>query len=176
MALKIGDKAPDFKLPGVDDKTHSLDSFKDKKVLAVTFICVHCPYVKAWEPRLLQIQKDYASKGVALVGITSNDAIKFPDDSFENTKKWAREKNYNFPYLYDEDQSVARAYMAERTPEIFVFDEKRILRYHGRIDDNHEDLSKVKSHDLRNALDAILAGKQVPVAETQLVGCTIKWK
>jgi peroxiredoxin len=176
MALKIGDKAPDFKLLGVDNKTYTLDSFKDKKIVTVMFICVHCPYVRAWEPRFLQIQKDYADKGVTLVGITSNDPVKFPEDSFENTAKWAKEKGYNFPYLYDEDQSVARAYGAERTPEVFVFDEKRILRYHGRIDDNHEDPTQVKTHYLRDALDALLAGKPVPIAETQPVGCTIKWK
>lgn len=173
--LKIGDKALDFNLIGTDDNMHSLNEYANKFV-AVVFSCNHCPYVRAWEDRMIKIQADYVSMGVQLVAINANDASKYPDDSFKNMKIRAHEKKFNFPYLRDEDQKVATAYGAQRTPEVFLFDAKRTLQYHGAIDDNYDDPNAVKVHYLRNALDAILNGTKVPVAETPPVGCTMKWK
>jgi len=174
--LKIGDKAIPFTLPGVDDKTHSLSDYADKEAVVVIFSCNHCPYVRAWEDRMVQIQADYADKGVQLVAINANDATKYPDDSFPKMKERAREKGFNFPYLYDETQEVARAYGAERTPEVFLFDKDGILRYHGAIDDNYENPNAVRRHYLREALDAVLAGQTPPITETRPVGCTVKWR
>jgi len=174
--LKAGDKAIPFKLPGVNDKEHSFDDYADKSAVVVIFSCNHCPYVRAWEDRMVQIQADYAGKGVQLVVINANDESKYPDDSFPKMKERAREKKFNFPYLRDEPQSVARAYGAERTPEVFLFDRNSVLRYHGTIDDNYDDPKAVKEHYLRMALDAVLAGKPVSIAETKPVGCSIKWK
>jgi peroxiredoxin len=174
--LKAGDKAIPFNLPGVDDKEHSFDDYAGKSAIVVIFSCNHCPYVRAWEDRMVQIQADYAGKGVQLVVINANDESKYPDDSFPKMKERAREKKFNFPYLRDEPQSVARAYGAERTPEVFLFDRNSVLRYHGTIDDNYDDPKAVKEHYLRMALDAVLAGKPVSIAETKPVGCSIKWK
>ncbi len=174
--LKIGDKAISFDLPGVDGRRHALADYADKPVLAVIFSCNHCPYVRAWEDRMIQIQADYADKGVQFVAINANDAVKYPSDSFEAMVERAREKGFNFPYLHDESQEIARAYGAQRTPEVFVFDRERRLCYHGAIDDNYEDPGAVRQHYLRAALDAVLAGKPAPVAETPPVGCTIKWR
>ena len=174
--LKIGNEAVAFKLPGVDGKEHSFDEYKDKNAVVVIFSCNHCPYVRAWEDRMIQIQADYASKGVQLIAINANDASKYPDDSFPNMKERAQVKKFNFPYLRDEAQSVARAYGAERTPEVFLFNKSAILRYHGTIDDNYDDPKAVKEHYLRMALDAVLAGNPISTAETQPVGCSIKWK
>jgi peroxiredoxin len=175
-ALKIGDRAPGFSLLGVDGKSYGLEDFKDKKAVIVMFSCNHCPYVKAYEDRFVEIQGDYKEKGVVLVAINSNDDRIYPEDSFENMKVRAKQKGFNFPYLRDKTQKVARAYGAERTPEVFVFDEKRVLRYHGRIDDNVYEPSQVRQHYLRDALDALLKGRKVPVEDTEPVGCTVKWK
>jgi peroxiredoxin len=174
--LKIGDKAVPFNLPGVDGATHSLVEYAGRKAVAVIFSCNHCPYVQAWEDRMVQIQVDYAERGVQLVAINANNAAQYPEDSFEKMKERAREKHFNFPYLRDETQDVARAYGAERTPEVFLFDNVGRLRYHGVIDDNYDDPSAVKVKYLRNALDAILSGAEPIVPETKPVGCTIKWK
>jgi len=174
--LKIGDRALPFSLPGVDGRNHSLDEYVGKNALVVIFSCNHCPYVRAWEDRMVAIQADYAKRGVQLVAINSNDAKKYPDDSFEMMKVRADEKRFNFPYLRDEAQAVARAYGAERTPEVFLFDRDLTLRYHGAIDDNYDDPTAVKNPYLRAALDAVLSGGKVSEPETRPVGCTIKWK
>ena len=175
-SLKIGDKPVSFTLPGIDDKQHSLEDFSGKKALAVIFSCNHCPYVRAWEDRMVQIQADYEKRNVQLLAVNSNDSSKYPEDSFAKMKERAREKKFNFPYLHDETQKVGRAFGANRTPEVFLFDEKRILRYHGAIDDNYDDPKAVKEHYFRRALDAVLEGKPVSIPETKPVGCTIKWK
>ncbi|MDH5782696.1 MAG: thioredoxin family protein [Candidatus Bathyarchaeota archaeon] len=172
----MGDPAPDFNLPGVDGKDYGLDDFKDKKIVIVMFSCNHCPYVKAYEDRFVELQRDYEGKGVVLIAINPNDDKKYREDSFENMKIRARQKSFNFPYLRDENQSVARAYGAERTPEVFVLDEKRTLRYHGRIDDNVYDPRQVRQHYVRDALDSLLEGEKVPLENTEPVGCTVKWK
>jgi peroxiredoxin len=174
--LKVGDKALPFKLIGVDDKPHSFSDYAGKKAVAVIFSCNHCPYVRAWEDRIVQIQTDYSDKGVQLIAINANDASKAPDDNFPKMKERAREKHFNFPYLRDETQEVARAYGAERTPEVFLFDTDGLLRYHGTIDDNYDDPKAVKVRYLRDALDAVIGGRSVQIAETRPVGCTVKWK
>jgi peroxiredoxin len=176
MTLRIGDRAPDFNLLGIDDKSHSINDFRDKKIVIVIFSCNHCPYVKAYEDRFVKVQRDYMEKEVALIAINANDDKRYPEDSFENMKVRARNKGFNFFFLRDENQNVARQYGAERTPEVFVFDKERILRYHGRIDDNVYEPSQVRKHYLRDALNALLKGKNVPVEDTEAVGCTIKWK
>ena len=125
---------------------------------------------------MVQVQADYGMKGVQLIAINANDASKYPDDSFEKMKERANEKHFNFPYLRDESQQVARAYGAERTPEVFLFDKAGTLTYHGAIDDNYDQPKAVKVKFLREALDATLNGKVPTKPETQPVGCTIKWK
>lgn len=174
--LKIGDKAIAFDLPGVDGKRHTLADYAAKDAVVVVFTCNHCPYAQAWEGRLIQIQADYAARGVQLIAINANDAVKYPADSFAKMQERAAAQGFNFPYLHDETQAVARAYGATRTPEVFVFDRSRTLRYQGTVDDNYEEPTAVKQPYLRQALDAVLAGQAAPVAETAPVGCTIKWK
>lgn len=173
--LKIGSKAPDFNLPAVDGNTYSLNSFKDKEALIVIFSCNHCPYVRAYEDRIIQIQNDYKDK-LQIVAINSNDTKNYPEDSFEEMIKRAKEKKFNFPYLRDETQEVAKAYGATHTPEIFLFDKERKLVFHGKIDDNWQEPEKVKTPYLRNAIDELLSGKAISVPETFTIGCTIKWK
>ncbi len=174
--LAIGSPAPSFSLPGVDGKTYSLETFADKKTLVVIFTCNHCPYAQAYEDRIIAIQRDYAPKSVALVGINPNYDVDYPEDSFENMKKRAQKKGFNFPYLRDETQEVARAYGAQRTPHVYVFDEKRILRYRGRVDDNWEHPNQVKTKHLREALDTLRVGYTVKTPEAEAIGCSIKWK
>jgi peroxiredoxin len=174
--IKSGDKAIAFELPGVDGKTISLsDLSQGKKATVVMFICNHCPYVLAWLERLISIRQDYADRGVAFAGINANDATKYPADGFDKMQQLARERGLPFPYLHDESQAIATAYGAERTPEIFVFDADLRLRYHGAPDDNYDETLASVPY-LRNALDAVLAGTEPPIAETPPVGCTIKWK
>lgn len=174
--IEIGQHAPDFSLPGVDGKDYSLNSFKDKKVVVVVFTCNHCPYAQAYEDRLVSIQRDYATKGVQLVGINANDEAGYPEDSFDNMVRRSKKKQFNFPYLRDEGQRIARSYGAEYTPEVFVLNTKQEVRYIGRIDDNWQHPDKAHSHDLRAAIDAILAHKKVANPVTHAIGCTIKWK
>jgi len=173
--MKLGDPAPDFALPGVDGKTYSLSDFRDTPVLIVIFMCNHCPYVKATIDRMIALQRDYAAKGVQLVGINANETKNYPEDDLPHMVRWAKEKHFNFPYLRDETQAVARAYGAERTPHIFLFERDRTLRYTGAIDDNTQDPTKVKRHYLREAIDAILTNQSVRETQTHAIGCTIKW-
>jgi peroxiredoxin len=174
VMLPLGSPAIDFDLMGVDGKKRSLASFSDKKVLVVVFTCNHCPYAKAYEDRLVGIQRDYAAKGVQLVAINPNDDKSYPEDSFPEMVKRAKEKGFNFPYLRDETQVVADGYGAVCTPHVFVFDQSRRLRYRGRIDDSR-DPTTVKSPDLRNALDDLLASREVRVPDMKPFGCSIKW-
>jgi len=173
--LKLGSKAPDFNLPAVDGNTYSLNSFKEKKALVVIFSCNHCPYVQAYEERIKAIQDDYKND-LQVVAINSNDDQAYPEDSFEEMKKRAAQRQFNFPYLRDETQEVAKAYDASHTPEIFLFDEERKLIFHGKIDDNWQDEKSVRSQYLRNAIDEYFEGKKISVPETFTIGCTIKWK
>ena len=175
-SLPIGAKAPDFSLPGTDGKTHTLASFADKKVLVIAVSCNHCPYVQAAEDRMIAFQRDYGPKGVQLVAINPNDESVYPEDSFESMKQRAKARGFNFVYLRDESQKVAKSFGAVCTPEFFVFDKDRKLMYHGRIDDGHKEAAKAKKHDLREAADAALAGKAVADPITMAMGCSIKWK
>lgn len=177
QGLPIGTPAPAFSLPATDGKTYSLDDFADAKVLVVVFTCNHCPYAKAVEDRLVRFQADYYDRGVRVVAINSNDDQGYPEDSFENMVKRAKEKGFNFPYLRDESQDVARAYHAACTPDPFVFGPDRKLVYNGRIDDSWKDESKVTRHDLREVVDALLEGRAPNLPEVvPSMGCSIKWK
>ena len=181
--LAIGDAAPDFSLPGVDGRTHALKDFADAKVLVVVFTCNHCPTAHAYEDRIQKLHADFKDKGVALVAISPNDplAVRLDElgytdlgDSFEDMKIRAKEKAITYPYLYDgETQKVSLAYGVLATPHVFVFDRDRKLRYNGRIDD--AEVKEPKSHDARNAIEAVLAGKPVPVEKTRVFGCSTKW-
>ena len=181
--LQIGDKAPDFALPGVDGKQYRLKDFADAKLLLVVFTCNHCPTAQAYESRIEQLDADYKDKGLALVAISPNDdrALRLDElgytdvgDSFDDLKLRAEERGFKFPYLYDgETQKTSLAYGVMATPQVFLFDGERKLRYVGRIDDS--DVKKITSHDARNAIDALLANKPVPVEKTRTFGCSTKW-
>ena len=175
MTLAVADAAPPFRLPRVDGRDRSLDDYADATALALVWSCNHCPYVQAWEGRMKQIQADYGDRGFRLVAVNSNDAESYPEDSFDEMRRRAREQGFNFDYLYDEDQSVARLYGPERTPEVFLFDGDRRLVYHGAIDDSRDDRA-VGRHYLRDAIDAVLAGREPQPAETPPVGCSVKWR
>jgi peroxiredoxin len=174
--MKLGDAAPDFKLQGVDGKTYTLADFKDAKALVVIFSCNHCPYVQAYEDRMIAIQNDYAPRGARIVLINSNDSTAYPEDSFEKMAARAEEIGYTFPYLRDESQQTARDYGATHTPHLFVFDASRRAAYTGKIDDDWKSPAAVKQRFLRDALDDLLAGRSPRVAQTHAIGCTIKWR
>lgn len=176
MSLAIGTTAPDFSLPATDGSTYSFSDISGDNATVVMFWCNHCPYVIPNQDRVIAMQNEFALRGVKFAAIGANNAATHPADSFENMKLRAQEKGYNFHYLRDESQEVAKAYGAQRTPEVFLFDGEGKLSYHGRIDDNHEDVSKARSHDLRNAINAVLEGRSPDPAETGAMGCTIKWK
>lgn len=175
--LEIGQKAPDFSLPGVDGQTHSLaDLLSHNQAVAVIFSCNHCPYVRAWEDRMIAIQSDYAARGVVLAAINANDTAKYPEDDFDHMQRRAASEGFNFLYLRDDSQEVARAYGGTHTPHVFLLDRAGVVRYMGAIDDNYEDAAAVEQDYLRDALDAIIAGQTPAVTTTKAVGCTIKWK
>jgi peroxiredoxin len=175
MTTIDGITAPAFDLPGVDGRDHTLEEYAAAPALVLVQSCNHCPYVQAWEGRLVAIQDAYADRGVRVVAISSNDAVTHPEDSFDEMKKRAARQGFTFDYLYDADQSVARALGSERTPEVFVYDAGRRLVYHGAVDDARDE-QQVTQHYLRDALDAVLEGREPPVAETPPVGCTVKWR
>jgi peroxiredoxin len=175
MSIAIGVEAPSFDLPGVDGKNHRLEDYSNADVLVLIQSCNHCPYVQAWEGRMKSIQADYADRGVRIVAISSNDVEKYPDDSFDAMRERAREQQFNFDYLYDESQEVARSLGSERTPEVFAFDRDRRLVYHGAIDDSR-DPDAVQRNYLREAIEAALRRIEPPEAETPPVGCTVKYR
>jgi peroxiredoxin len=175
MTLALGSTAPAFDLPGVDGERHTLDDYADAAALALVQSCNHCPYVQAWEGRMVAIQDEYGPRGFRLVAISSNDAERYPEDSFDEMRARAQREGFTFDYLYDEDQSVARSLAAERTPEVFLFDRDRRLVYHGAIDDSRDDRA-VSQNYLRDALDAVLSGEAPAVSETPAVGCTVKYR
>ena len=174
--MELGERAPDFALKAVDGKTYTLSDFSSAKALVVVFSCNHCPYVVAYEDRMIAIQADFLNKGARLAVINANDSAKYPEDGFEAMAKRAEQKGFNFPYLRDDTQAVARAYGATHTPHLFVFNAQRRLAYTGKIDDNWENPGAVKAHFLRDALDALASGSQPKIAQTHAIGCTIKWK
>ena len=174
--LPLGTQAPTFKLPNIDGSTVSLDDLSGGKALVVMFICNHCPFVKHIAHELVRLHADYKSQGVHFVAISSNDIASHPDDSPEMMKKEAAAQGYAFPYLYDQTQSVAQAYRAACTPDIFVFDSHNKLAYRGQIDDSRPRNGKpVTGADLRAALDAILANSPIPEPQRPSIGCNIKW-
>ncbi|MGD0166205.1 MAG: thioredoxin family protein [Gaiellaceae bacterium] len=175
MSIELGTEAPFFELPGVDGYDHSLDEYGDATLLILVQSCNHCPYVLAWEDRLMAIAQEHSHEGVRVVAVNSNDVSRYPEDSFEQMKARAEKRDFPFDYLFDEDQSLAHALGAEHTPEVFLFDAERRLRYHGAIDDSRDE-NEVKQNYLRDAIEALLSGDEPPVAETPAVGCTVKWK
>lgn len=183
--LAIGSYAPAFSLKGVDGKMYSLASFKNAKVLVIVFTCNHCPTAQAYEDRLIQLKKDFADKGVAVVAIMPNDPrsitlneLDYSDmsDSYKEMKLRAKEKQFNFPYLYDGDsQEVSKAYGPATTPHVFIFDSNRKLRYQGRIDDMEKPSKTPTSYDTRDAINALLNNKEIVNPTTKVFGCSIKW-
>jgi peroxiredoxin len=178
MGLKIGDTAPNFSLPGVDGKDHGLGEWALKKILVVVFTCNHCPYAQAYEDRLSELAHYYSVQGVQFVAINSNDASSYPEDGFGEMKKRAAKKKFGFPYLRDESQETAKAYGAEVTPDVFLFDKDRVLRYRGRIDDNWRFRDRVREHSLKEAISTVLSGGVIPPedADKRGLGCSVKWK
>ena len=175
--LTLGTKAPPFELVNVDSRTISLADFKDAKALLVIFMCNHCPFVKHVAQELVDLARDYQPRGVAIVGINSNDTAAHPDDSPEQMVQEAEQRGYTFPYLFDEDQAVAKAYRAACTPDFFLFDGQQRLVYRGQLDGSRPNTGiPVTGKDLRAALDAVLAGQPVPDDQNPSIGCNIKWK
>lgn len=175
--LPLGTKAPDFSLKNVDGTTVSLADFSDAKALLVVFMCNHCPFVKHIADGLAQLAQQYQARGVAVVGINSNDTAAYPADNLENMAIEARQRGYTFPYLLDETQEVAKQYRAACTPDFYLFDEAQNLVYRGQLDSSRPDSGvPVTGEDLRAALDAVLAGDE-PVSEQRpSIGCNIKWR
>lgn len=173
--LNIGDPLPHFSLPSVDGLTVDTHLIKDP-VLAVVFTCNHCPYAQAYEDRLIALANHFDEEGVQFVLINSNDADEYPDDSFEAMKIRYKEKGFPFPYCCDMTQNVAKAYGALCTPHCFVFDQRRLLRYKGRVDDNWKDPNAVTERNLRDALSAVIKEEMPAVQEANAIGCSIKWK
>lgn len=180
--LSIGSPMPMFPaLPGVDGKTCSSDDLANAKALVIVFSCNHCPYVQAYEERMIAFQSAFTPKGVRLVAINSNETANYPEDNFEEMARRAKKRGFNFTYLRDEDQRVAEAFGATHTPEFFVFAPRRgesafRLVYHGRMDDNHQNAGAVRERYLQDAVEAALAGVPAVVPETHSIGCTIKWR
>ena len=175
--LALGTRAPSFELRNVDGQMVALSDFQDRKALVVIFMCNHCPYVKHVAPELTRLSNEYMAKGVGFVGINSNDAAAYPDDGPEPMQAEALAQGYRFPYLFDEDQSVAMAYQAACTPDIFVFDSQMQLTYRGQLDDSRPKSDKpLTGKDLRAALDSILSNQPVSADQRPSIGCNIKWK
>jgi peroxiredoxin len=183
--LAIGSKAPDFKLPGIDGKTYTLSSFKNAQLLVIIFTCNHCPTAQAYEDRIIQLTKDYNAKNVAVVAIMPNDPrsvrldeLGYTDmsDTYDEMKRRAKQKHFNFPYLYDGDaQATAKAYGPVATPHVFIFDKTRTLRYQGRIDNVEKPTKTPTEFNTRDAIEALLQNKPVAVETTKVFGCSIKW-
>lgn len=175
--LPLGTQAPDFTLPDTDGGQVSLEDFRDRKALLVIFMCNHCPYVKHVAEQVKLLTDEYMQRGVGVVGISSNDADAYPEDSPEAMAKEKGQRGYNFPYLYDADQSVAKAYTAACTPDFFLFDENRKLAYRGQLDSSRPKTDiPVTGKDLRAALDEVLAGRNPSEDQRPSIGCNIKWK
>ncbi len=183
--LQIGQMAPDFLLPGIDGKDYSLKDFDDNKFLVILFTCNHCPTAQSYEDRIIQLVDDYQGKGVGFLAVSPNDplAVRLDElgytdlgDDLEDMKIRAEYKKFNFPYIYDgETQEMSRKYGPVATPHVFIFDSGRKLRYVGRIDDSELAARSDTKHDTRNALEELLAGKQVTVEKTKTFGCSVKW-
>jgi peroxiredoxin len=175
--LPLGTRAPEFRLPDPSGIVVSLSDLKNAPALLIVFMCNHCPYVKHIRDGLAKLAREYRPRGVAVVGISANDAANYPADSPEKMAAEASAAGYIFPYLYDETQGVAKAYRAACTPDFYLFDKDQMLAYRGQFDDSRPGNSiPVTGKDLRAALDAVLAGKPVPPDQKPSIGCNIKWK
>ncbi len=173
----LGMAAPDFRLPDTDGQLVALSDFRDAPALLVAFICNHCPYVKHIRTAFAKLARDFQAKGAAVVGINSNDAVAFPDDSPARMKEEKAAAGFTFPYLYDESQEVARAYHAACTPDFFLFDRAHKLVYRGQMDSSRPGNEKPNDGaDLRAALDAVLSGQPPLARQMPSIGCNIKWK
>ncbi len=177
MKLPLGAEAPDFSLPDPDGKIYSLDDFVGRPALLVAFICNHCPYVKHIAPAFAQLAKEYQEQDVGVVAVNANDFEHYPDDSPAKMKAEIAERGYTFPYLVDQSQEVAKAYHAACTPDFFLFDADRKLVYRGQMDGSRPGNNlPVTGKDLRDALDAVLAGRPVSKGQRPSMGCNIKWR
>ena len=175
--LALGTEAPDFNLPDTQGRLVRREDFAPKPALLVVFMCNHCPFVKHILDPLVQLIKDYQPKGLAAVAINANDIENFPDDSPDKMAVLAQQCRFAFPYLFDETQQIARAYHAACTPDFFLFDKARQLVYRGQMDDSRPGNNiPVTGNDLRNALDALLAGRPLSADQKPSIGCNIKWK
>jgi peroxiredoxin len=175
MPLEVGQRAPEFELPDTAGRLEALRSEDGAPATVVVFTCNHCPYALAWHDRLAQAARDYADRGVRFLAINSNDAERYPRDSYEAMQQRVAGEDWPMPYLHDESQSVAHAFGAQVTPDLFVFDSEGTLRYRGAPDADYDDPGQ-RAGWLREALDSVLAGEQPAQAETRPVGCSIKWK
>jgi peroxiredoxin len=176
LNIPLGSDAHDFNLPGIDGQDHSLDSYKDEKVLVLVFMCNHCPYVQGIIQRLISLQDKFKDKGVKFVGINANDSENYSEDGFDKMSEYAKDWDLNFDYLRDESQEVAKIYKAQCTPDIYVYDKDQKLAYHGRIDDNWQHEDQVTTHELHDALEALVNDKNVSDQQYPSMGCSIKWK
>lgn len=172
---EFGTPVPEFKLLGVDQKTYQTKDFLNKRPLVIMFICNHCPYVKAIEDRLITLGHDLKKLNMNLVAICSNDEVTYPDDSFENLKKRALEKNYPFFYLHDKTQEVAKTFGAVCTPDYFVYDQNAKLAYRGRLDDSWKEPQQVTKRELYDAVVELSENKKISHPQTPSMGCSIKW-
>lgn len=175
VKLKTRDRAPYFELLGIDDKNHSLNDYKDYEGLLVIFMCNHCPYVKAKIKAIKEVHEKFKDK-IAVIGINSNDPINYPDDSFENMKKIAKEKGIKFDYLVDETQEIAQKYGAICTPDPFLFDKEKRLIFHGRIDNAMKPEDTATEKTMINNIEKFLSGEKIKKDFDPSIGCSIKWK
>ena len=177
-ALPIGSPIPmaDVKMKSVDGREFAVNDVKKPAGTLVVFTCNHCPFAKMWETRIVELGNTYAAKGVGVIAVNANDPKVAEEDSFDIMQQRAKDRGMRFPYAVDATSNVARAFGATKTPEAFLFDKDGKLVYHGTIDDNGQEPEKVENAYLRNALDAVLAGREVPVKETKSIGCGIKFR
>jgi peroxiredoxin len=175
MALALGDAVPAFELPDTDGTTWSVTDGDDSQATVVVFTCNHCPYALAWHERILDVARDYVDRGVRLLQINSNDADRYPRDSYDVMRQRVAGEDWATPYLHDETQEVARAFGARVTPDVFLFDSGGRLRYRGAPDSDYRDPGQ-RAGWLRDALDAVLSGREPTPTETEPVGCSIKWR
>jgi peroxiredoxin len=177
-SLALGASAPaaDVKMKGVDGRDVSILDVKGEKGTLVVFTCNHCPWVKAWETRIVELGNAWQSKGIGVVAINSNDPAAYPDDSYEEMQKRAKDRGMRFPYVVDATSEVARAFGASHTPQTFLFGKDGTLAYKGAVDDNAKEPDKVKARYLADALEAVAAGKEPPLRESKALGCSIKFR
>ena len=176
FTIDVGANAPDFRLPGVDGSERGLADYAGKKAVVLAFTCNHCPAAIGAQDRLIALQREFAPKGLQVIAINSNEEIGHPTDDFAHMVERAKEKGFNFPYLRDKSQDVAKAYGAQRTPHFFVLDADRKVAYTGRMDDNPFEEGKQKTSELLDAVKQVLAGEKVTVQPTDAIGCNVKWE